>query len=168
MYLASTLDIADVFDQSIVVHELTHTGLDRATTTPRDLLTVDIEAEAFIANTFYQLVELDKLAGPDRARALANVAAYSREAELLCLYYSASATPDAATSARWTKLAQEIDQRSAKPLKPDNLQNQFGNPLDTPGLHNEAVASVRRRHNLKPFTTKTTYFGGLTRESALD
>jgi hypothetical protein len=168
MYLASTLDVSDVFSQSIIVHELTHAGQDRASSTPRDILRADVEAEAFIGNTAYQLAELDKLTGADRDRALANVAANSAEAELLCLYYNASAVRDPATSTRWTKLADEINHRAAKSLKPADFLDQYGNQLDTQGLRNEATASVRRRYNLGPFSKQTVRFNGLTGESALD
>jgi hypothetical protein len=168
VYLASTLDVSDVFSQSEVVHELTHAVQDRASATPREVLRVDAEAEAFIANTAYQLAELDKLAGIDRERALVSIAAKSAEAELLCLYYNAAAAPDPATSARWTKLADEINRRATKSLRPAEFLDRYGNQLDTQGLHDEAAASVRRRYRLGPFSNRTYRFGGLTGESVLD
>ena len=86
----------------------------------------------------------------------------------MCLYYNAWAAADPATSARWTKLADEINRRAAKSLTAADFLDLYGNPLDTQGLHDEAAASVRRRYKLGPFSKQTYRFDGLTGESALD
>ena len=168
VYLVSTFDVSDLFQQSIVVHELRHAERDRDTSPPAPMSRVDVEAEAFLAHTLYQLNEIARLTGTDRDRAIDSIAQRSFEAELMSLFANAYIAQDAKTHADYTKIAQEINARATKPLAADAFTDRYGAPLDESGWVNEAAAAVRRRYKLAVFTKRKYRFDGLRGESALD
>jgi hypothetical protein len=129
---------------------------------------VDVEAEAFLAHTLYQLTEIARLTGTDRDRAIDSIAQRSFEAELMSLFANAYIAQDAKTHADYTKIAQEINARATKPLAADAFTDRYGAPLDESGWVNEAAAAVRRRYKLAVFTKRKYRFDGLRGESALD
>jgi hypothetical protein len=168
VYLVSAFDVSDLFQQSIVVHELRHAERDRDTSPPASIPRVDVEAEAFLAHTLYQLKEIAKLSGADRDHAIDSMAQQSSEAELMSLFANADIAPDARTRADYTKIAQEINARATKPLTATDFTDRYGSPLDETGWTDEAAAAVRRRYKLHPFTKRKYRFDGLRGESALD
>lgn len=69
MYLKPSFDIANVFDRSSVIHELTHAGQDKARTKPEEVSETDLEPEAYIAGARYVLEELAPLKGAELTKA---------------------------------------------------------------------------------------------------
>lgn len=111
-------------------------GLKGDTSSPRFIprVEVEVEAEAFLAHTAYQLKEIAKLSGADRDHAIDLVAAKSADAELLSLLYNADGASDAKTQLSYTKIAEDINARAKPPLTTYQRSDRYGQPLVGQGL----------------------------------